>query len=253
MKVIIKNDKQIEGIRRSCRLASQTLDYLTPFVEEGVSTQKINDLAHQFIIDHGAKSASLGYQGFPKSVCTSLNEVVCHGIPSPEDILKKGDILNVDVTTILDGFYGDTSRMFLIEPVAKEAKKLVAETKKATMKAIEALSPGKYLNHCVGRVIEDYVKQFGYASVRSLTGHGVGLEFHEDPSVFHFNLGFEDVLLKPGMILTIEPMINASDNYRVRTDADDGWTVRTLDGALSAQWEHSVLITKNGAEILTLS
>jgi methionyl aminopeptidase len=253
MKIIIKNDKQIAGIKRSCRLASQTLDYLTPFVKEGVSTQEINDLAHQFIIDHGAKPASLGYQGFPKSICTSLNDVVCHGIPSSKDVLKKGDILNVDVTTILDGFYGDNSRMFLIEPVAKEAKKLVTETKNATMKAISLLAPGKYLNHCVGRVIEDYVKQFGYDSVRSLTGHGVGLEFHEDPSVFHFNLGFKDVLLKPGMTLTVEPMINASGNYRVRTDPNDGWTVRTIDGSLSAQWEHTVLITAGGAEILTKS
>ena len=251
MKIIIKDDDQIAGIRRSCRLASQTLDYLTPHIKEGVSTQEINDLAYQFIIDHNAKPAPLFYQGFPKSICTSLNEVVCHGIPSPKDVLKKGDILNVDVTTILDGFYGDTSRMFLIDPVADEARKLVVETKNAMMKAIGALSPGKYLNHCVGRVIENYVEQFGYASVRSLTGHGVGLEFHEDPAVFHFNLGFDDVLLKPGMILTVEPMINASDNYQVKTDPNDGWTVRTVDGALSAQWEHTVLITPDGYEILT--
>ncbi|MDD3531958.1 MAG: type I methionyl aminopeptidase [Candidatus Shapirobacteria bacterium] len=253
MKIIIKNEEQIKGIKRSSQLASQTLDYLTPLIKEGVSTQEINDLAYQFIINHGARPAALGYMGFPKSICTSLNDVVCHGIPSSAVFFKKGDILNVDVTTILDGFYGDTSRMFLIEPVTDEARKLVVETKKAMLKAIDSLAPGKYLNHCVGRVIEDYVKQFGYASVRSLTGHGVGVEFHEDPSVFHFNLGFDDVLLEPGMILTVEPMINASDNYQVRTDPDDGWTVRTVDGALSAQWEHTVLITRKGAEILTLS
>ncbi|MDD3679405.1 MAG: type I methionyl aminopeptidase [Candidatus Shapirobacteria bacterium] len=251
MKVIIKNDEQIEGIRQSCRLASQTLDYLTPLIKEGINTQEINDLADKFITDHGAKSASLGYQGFPKSICTSLNDVVCHGIPSSKVVLKKGDIINVDVTTILDGFYGDTSRMFLIEPVTDEARKLVTETKNALMKAIEKLAPNQYLNHCVGRVIEDYVKNFGYASVQSLTGHGVGLEFHEDPSVFHFNLGFKDVLLKSGMIFTIEPMINQSNNFRIKIDSDDGWTVRTVDGALSAQWEHTVLITDKGAEILT--
>lgn len=251
MGVIIKNEKQIEGIKRSCRLASQTLDYLAPLIKEGVSTQEINDLAHHFIIGHGAKPASLGYHGFPKSICTSINDVVCHGIPSSGDILKKGDILNVDVTTILDGFYGDTSRMFLIEPVTDEARRLVMETKKAMLKAIDSLAPGKYLNTCVGKVIEDYVKQFGYSPVRSLTGHGVGVEFHEDPSVFHFDLGFNDVLLKPGMILTVEPMINASSSWQVKTDFEDSWTVRTADGALSAQWEHTVLITKTGREILT--
>lgn len=251
MGVIIKNEKQIEGIRRSCRLASQTLDYLAPFIKEGVSTQEINDLAHQFIIDHGAKPASLGYKGFPRSICTSLNEVVCHGIPSDKVVLKRGDIINVDVTTILDGFYGDTSRMFLIEPVSVEARKLVLETKNAMLKAIDALAPGKYLNTCVGRVIEGYVNQFGYAPVRSLTGHGVGVGFHEDPSVFYFDLGFDDVLLRPGMVLTVEPMINASRNFRVKTDPKDGWTVRTADGALSAQWEHTVLITKTGSKILT--
>lgn len=253
MKIIIKNEEQIRGIKRSCRLASQTLDYLTPFIKEGVSTQEINDLAHQFIIDHKAKPASLGYKGFPKSICTSLNDVVCHGIPSPEVILKKGDILNVDVATVLNGFYGDNSRMFLLEPVANEAKKLVAETKNALMEAIGALAPGEYLNTCVGRVIENYVRQFGYAPVRSLTGHGVGIEFHEDPSVFHFDLGYDDVLLEPGMVLTVEPMINQSVNYRVKTDSSDGWTVRTVDGALSAQWEHTVLITSIGHEILTKS
>jgi methionyl aminopeptidase len=253
MKIIIKNEEQIEGIKRSCRLASQTLDYLTPFIKEGVSTQEINDLAHRFIIDHQAKPASLGYLGFPRSICTSLNDVVCHGIPSDKVVLKKGDIINVDVTTILDGFYGDTSRMFFVEPVADEAKKLVLKTKNAMMKAIDALAPGKYLNNCVGKVIEEYVRPLGYAPVRSLTGHGVGVEFHEDPSVFHFDLGFNDVLLKSGMVLTVEPMINASRNYRVKTDRDDGWTVRTADGVLSAQWEHTVLITPGGREILTKS
>ncbi len=252
MGVIIKNEKQIEGIRRSSQLAAQTLDYLTPFIKEGVTTQKINDLADQFIVSHGARSAALGYKGFPRSICVSLNEVVCHGIPSSGVVLKKGDILNVDVTTLLAGFYGDVSRMFLIEPVAEEAKKLVAETKNALMKAICFLAPGRYLNPCVGRVIENHVKQFGYVPVRSLTGHGVGIDFHEDPSVFHFDLGYDDVLLEQGMIFTIEPMINQFNDHRVKTDLEDNWTVRTVKGGLSAQWEHTVLITATGHEILTL-
>ena len=251
MAVMIKNDKQIKGIRRSCRLASETLDYLTPFVKEGVSTEEINRLTHRFITDHQAKPAPLGYQGFPKSVCTSINDVVCHGIPSEKEILKEGDILNIDVTTILDGYYGDTSRMFLIGKVGKEARLLVERTYEAMMRAIKNLGPGKYLNDCVGRPIEEYLRPFGYASVRELCGHGVGIEFHEPPSVFFFDTGQRGPLLKPGMIFTVEPMVNASTSWKVKTDPDDGWTVRTVDGALSAQWEHTVLITAKGHEILT--
>lgn len=251
MVAMIKNDKQIAGIRRSCRLASKTLDYLSPFVKEGVSTEEINRLAHQFIIKNRAQPAPLGYQGFPKSICTSVNDVVCHGIPSEKEILKEGDILNIDVTTILDGYYGDTSRMFLIGNVRKEARLLVERTYEAMMLAIKNLGPGKYLNDCVGRPIEEYLRPFGYASVRQLCGHGVGIEFHEPPSVFFFDTDQKGLLLKPGMIFTVEPMINASNSWKVKTDPDDGWTVRTVDGALSAQWEHTVLITAKGHEILT--
>ena len=253
MAVIIKNHKQIKGIRKSCRLASQTLDYITPFVKEGISTEKINQLIHQFIIKYRAQPASLNYKGFPKSVCTSVNDVVCHGIPSPKQILKSGDILNIDVTTILNSYYGDTSRMFTIGRVSKEAKLLIQRTQKAMMMAIEKLAPGKYLNDCVGKIIEPYVKKFGYSPVRDLCGHGVGIEFHEDPSVFFYDIKQKDVLLKPGMVLTVEPMINASPSWKVTTDANDGWTIRTADGALSAQWEHTVLITQKGREILTRS
>ena len=249
--VIIKTKKQIEGIRRSSQLASQTLNYITPFVKEGISTEKINQLIHQYTIEHGAQPAPLNYHGFPKSVCTSVNDVVCHGIPSPKQILKSGDILNIDVTTILNGYYGDTSRMFLIGQVSPKAKLLVTRTKKAMLMAIEKLKPGRYLNDCVGKVIEPYIKKFGYSTVRDLCGHGVGLKFHEEPNVFHFDIGHRDVLLKPGMILTVEPMINASSSWRVRTDPRDGWTIRTIDGALSAQWEHTILITNKGHEILT--
>ncbi|MBP8591458.1 type I methionyl aminopeptidase [Candidatus Shapirobacteria bacterium] len=249
--MIIKNEKQIKGIRRSCQLAAKTLDYLTPFIEEGVSTERINQLAHRFITSHHAQPAPLGYQGFPKSICTSLNDVVCHGIPSEKEILKSGDILNIDITTILNGYYGDTSRMFLVGEVKKEAKLLIRRTYKAMMLAIKNLGAGRYLNDCVGRPIEEYVRPFGYASVRELCGHGVGIEFHEPPSVFFYNTGQKGPLLKQGMIFTVEPMVNASTSWKVETDPNDGWTVRTVDGALSAQWEHTVLITANGYEILT--
>ena len=249
--IFIKNPTQIERVRKSAHLAAQTLDYLGSFIKEGVSTQKINDLAHQFIVDHGAYSATLNYQGYKKSICTSINDVVCHGVPSVKVVLKEGDIMNVDVAVIIDGFYGDTSRMFMIEPVSNEARQLVLETKNALSLAIKELAPDKYLNDCVGKIIEPYIKKFGYSSVRGLTGHGVGIEFHEDPSVFHFDLGFQDILLRPGMIFTIEPMINQSGDYRIKTDKQDGWTVRTTDGSLSAQWEHTVLITSTGYEILT--
>ena len=253
MAIKIKNEKQIKGIRQSCQLASQTLDYITPFVKEGISTEKINDLIHKFIIKHGARPAPLNYRGFPKSVCTSVNNVVCHGIPSSKQILRNGDILNIDVTTILNGYYGDTSRMFLIGNVSQEARLLVSRTKKAMLKAISKLAPGKYLNNCVGKTIEEYVKKFGYTPVRDLCGHGVGIKFHEEPDVYHFDIGYQDVLLKPGMIFTVEPMINASLSSQIIIDPHDGWTVRTKDGALSAQWEHTVLITPQGHEILTLT
>jgi len=253
MAVIIKTKKQIEGIRKSCRLASQTLDYITPFVKEGISTEKINQLIHQYTINHHARPAPLNYRGFPKSVCTSLNNIICHGIPSKKQILKSGDILNIDVTTILNGFYGDTSRMFTIGQVPKKAKLLIERTRKAMMMAIKKLAPGKYLNDCVGKIIEPYVKKFGYSPVRDLCGHGVGIKFHEDPSVFFYDIKQKDVLLKPGMVLTIEPMINASPSWKVVTDINNGWTIRTADGALSAQWEHTVLITQKGYEILSKS
>jgi len=253
MAAIIKTPTQIEGIKKSCRLASQTLDYITPFIKEGINTEKINQLIHQFILKNSARPAPLNYKGFPKSICTSLNDVVCHGIPSSKQILKSGDILNIDVTTILNGYYGDTSRMFTIGQVSKEAELLVKRTKKAMMMAIKKLAPNKYLNDCVGKIIEPYIKKFGYSSVRDLCGHGVGIKFHEDPSVFFYDIKQKDVLLKPGMVLTVEPMVNASPSWQIATDINDGWTIRTTDGALSAQWEHTVLITKKGHEILSKS
>ena len=250
--IIIKNQTQIEGIRQSSKLAATTLKYLSRFVKPGISTEKLNELGHKFIVDHGAIPAPLNYSGFPKSICTSINNVVCHGIPSPNEILKEGDIVNLDVTTILNGYYGDVSASFPVGKISKVAQDLINTTKKALNDSIKCLKPGKSLNDCVGKVIEPIAKKNGYSVVRELGGHGVGLSFHEDPFIFHFDTNQEKVILKEGMIFTIEPMINASSNYKIILDRHDGWTIRTIDGSLSAQFEHTVLITKTGYEILTI-
>jgi len=249
--IIIKNQSQIEGIRKSSKLAAITLNYLSTFIKPGISTEKLNQLGHQFIINHGAIPAPLNYSGFPKSICTSINNIVCHGIPSTKEILKEGDIVNVDVTTILDGYYGDTSASFPVGKISKVAQKLINVTKKCLNNSIESLKPGKLLNDCVGKIIEPIAKKNGFSVVRDLGGHGVGLSFHEDPFVFHFDTNREKIVLKEAMIFTIEPMINASSNHKITLDHNDNWTIRTFDGSLSAQFEHTVLITKNGSEILT--
>ncbi len=249
--IIIKDKNQIEGIRKSSKLAATTLKYLSQFVKPGISTEEINKLAHQFIINAKAIPAPLNYSGFPKSICTSINNVVCHGIPCKTDILKEGDIVNIDVTTILNGYYGDVSATFPVGKISKEAKDLIETTKKCLDDSIKSLKPGKLLNDCVGKVIEPIVKKKGYSIVRELGGHGVGIDFHEDPFVFHFDTEQEKTVLKEGMIFTIEPMINASLNSQITIDKNDGWTIRTMDGSLSAQFEHTVLITKTGSEILT--
>jgi methionyl aminopeptidase len=249
--IIIKTAPQIEGIRRSSKLATKTLDYLSAFVKPEISTQKINDLAHKFIISHHAIPAPLNYGGFPKSICTSINDVVCHGIPSKKEILKEGDIVNLDITTILDGFYGDTSATFPVGKISSGAQKLIDVTKKSMDLAIDYLKPGRVLNDCVGNIIQPYVQSFGFSVVRELGGHGVGVKFHEDPFVYHFDYPKDQVILKPGMIFTVEPMINASPDHRVTLDQNDSWTIRTFDHSLSAQFEHTVLITQTGHEILT--
>lgn len=249
--VIIKTSTQIEGIRQSSKLAAATLKYISQFVTPGTSTQKINDLANKFILEHKAIPAPLGYGGYPRSICASINNVVCHGIPSENLVLKEGDIVNLDVTTILNGYYGDVSESYPVGKIKKDAQDLINRTRESLNMSIKCLKPGKYLNDCVGKVIEPYVQQFGYSVVKELGGHGVGIKFHEDPFVFHYDTQKNDVILKPGMIFTIEPMINASSNYRVTLDPKDGWTIRTFDGSLSAQFEHTILITSTGHEILT--
>lgn len=249
--ILIKTPAQIDGIRASGKLAAATLKYTASFIKPGISTEELNKKAHDYIVAHNAIPAPLNYNGYPKSICTSINDVVCHGIPSKKEILKEGDIINLDVTTILNGYYGDTSATYPVGKVKKEVQQLIDRTKAAMDLAIKSVKAGKYLNDCVGRVIEDYVTKFGYSVVRDLGGHGVGLKFHEDPFVFHHYTPQNHILLKEGMTFTIEPMINASKNWHVYMDADDGWTIRTDDDSLSAQFEHTILVTPHGSEILT--
>jgi len=250
--IIIKTPAQIKGIKKSCQLAAETLNYLSAFAKPGISTQEINDLAHQFIIKHKGIPAPLNYNGFPKSICTSINNVVCHGIPSKKEVLKEGDIVNFDITTILDGYYGDTSATFTIGKISPLAKKLIRVTKEALDLSIKSLKAGKLLNDCVGKIIQPYVEKHGFSVVKELGGHGVGLKFHEDPFVYNFDTNRDRVVLKPGMIFTIEPMINASPDHRITLDQQDHWTIRTSDNSLSAQFEHTVLITEKSYQILTL-
>lgn len=249
--VIIKTPAQIEGIRQSSQLAAKTLQYTAAFVKPGIATQELNDLAHQFILKHGATPAPLNYNGFSKSICTSVNNVVCHGIPGPQ-ILREGDIINLDITTILNGFYGDVSATYPVGQISPQAQKLITVTRESLNLAIKSLRPGKLLNIVVGKTVEDYVSRFGFSPVHLLGGHGVGLKFHEDPFVFHYYRPEDKTVLEPGMTFTVEPMINASTSWEVNVDKTDGWTVRTLNGALSCQFEHTVLITPTGSEILTL-
>lgn len=249
--IIIKNPTQIDGIRKSSKLAALVLQETGKLVKPGISTESLNRFAHDFIINHGAIPAPLNYKGYPKSICTSINDVVCHGIPCEDRILQEGDIINIDITTILEGYYGDTSAMFTVGKIGQEEEKLIKVTKKALNMAINALAPEKLLNDCVGKVIEPYVKQFGFSVVKQVGGHGVGLDFHEDPFVFHNDRPDRVVKLKPGMIFTIEPMINMSKEWEVYVDAKDKWTIRTCDCSPSAQFEHTVLITNDSAEVLT--
>ena len=247
--IIIKNSEQIEGIRKSCYLAAQTLDFAGQFVQPDVSTGFINAKIEEFILSHGAIPATKGYNGYPESSCISLNEVVCHGVPSKQTILKEGDILNIDVTTILGGYYGDTSRMFTVGEISPEAKSLIKATKHCLDLGIQQVKPGNYFGN-IGFVINRYARAKGYSVVYEFCGHGVGIRFHEAPNVDHTARKNTGQQMKQGMIFTIEPMINQG---KPSTDIDkkDGWTARTVDRKLSAQFEHTVLVTPTGFEILT--
>jgi len=248
--IVIKTQDEIEKMRRAGALAGQLLNHIEPVVKEGISTLEINNLCAEFTKNHGAISAPLNYHGFPKSICTSINNVVCHGIPAAKDILKNGDIVNVDVTVILDGYHGDTSRTFMIGQVDEKIINLVSRTEKAMYRGIAAVRPGKYLYE-VGKAIEKYISKFGYSIVHSYGGHGIGKDFHEDPHVLHHFSKNNRIRLQEGMIFTVEPMINMGKSAEVETSATDGWTVTTADGSISAQFEHTILVTSGEAEILT--
>ena len=246
---LIKTPEQIEGIRRSGVVNTGVLDLVAQEIHEGMSTAAIDKLVFEYTTDHGAIPAPLNYEGFPKSVCTSINEVVCHGIPSEKEILRDGDIINVDVSTILDGYYSDASRMFMIGNVSPAKRKLVEVTKECLEIGMKAARPFGFVGD-IGNAIQHHAEKNGFSVVRDLCGHGVGLEFHEEPEVCHFGRKGTGMLLVPGMVFTIEPMINMG-TWHVFIDEEDGWTVVTEDERPSAQWEHTFLMTDNGLEILT--
>ncbi|NVK20164.1 MAG: type I methionyl aminopeptidase [Methylocystaceae bacterium] len=247
----IHTAEDFEGMRKSGKLAAQTLDFITPYVKPGVTTGELDKLCHDFITDHGAICAPLNYRGFPKSICTSINHVVCHGIPGDKKLLE-GDIVNIDVTTILDGWYGDTSRMFPVGKTKVKANKLIDVTYESLMLAIKQVKPGVPLN-LIGHTIQTFAESFRYSVVRDFCGHGLGRVFHDAPNVLHYADGNKDQgpVLQEGMFFTIEPMINAG-KYDIKI-LSDGWTAVTRDRSLSAQFEHSIGVTKDGCEIFTLS
>ncbi len=246
---LIKTPEQIEGIRRSGAVNTGVLDLVAKEIKAGMSTAEIDRMVYDYTVAHGAVPAPLNYEGFPKSVCTSINEVVCHGIPSEDEILQEGDIINVDVSTILDGYYSDASRMFIIGKTTPEKEKLVRVTKECLEIGMRAAKPFGFVGD-IGNAIQRHAEKNGFSVVRDLCGHGVGLAFHEEPEVLHFGRKGTGMLLVPGMVFTIEPMINMGD-WHVFIDEDNGWTVVTEDEKPSAQWEHTFLMTENGLEILT--
>ena len=247
---MIKTAAQIEGCRAAGAVNSAVLDAVSKMIAPGITTAEIDDTVMRETRALGATPACLGFEGFPKAVCTSVNEVVCHGIPSEMCVLKEGDILNVDCTTIYDGYFGDASRMYGIGRIAKEAEELISVTEEAVKLAVSHLAP--YTSHLgdIGYDISALAHRHGFRVVREIGGHGVGLKMHEDPFVAHTGFRGTGLVLAPGMIFTVEPMINAG-TARVYQDARDGWTIRTADGRLSAQVEYEVLITETGHEILS--
>ncbi len=246
---LIKTPEQIEGIRRSGVVNTGVLDLVESKIRPGMSTAEIDRLVYDYTTAHGAVPAPLNYEGFPKSVCTSVNEVVCHGIPSEDEILEEGDIVNVDVSTILDGYYSDASRMFIVGQTSPEKEKLVRVAKECLDVGREAARPWGFVGD-IGKAIARHAHKNGFSVVRDLCGHGVGLEFHEDPEVDHYNTHRHGMLLVPGMVFTIEPMINMG-TWEVFIDEEDGWTVVTEDELPSAQWEHTFVMTEDGLEVLT--
>ncbi len=247
--IIIKTPEQIEGIRKSSQLAGQSLVMIEEFVKPGVSTGFLNDKIEEFVRGHGAIPATIGYNGYPKATCISINEVVCHGIPGKDQLLKEGDILNIDVTAILNGYYGDTSRMYAVGEISAKARQLIDAAKHCLDLGIQQVRPGNYIGN-IGFVIGRYAKAQKYSVVYEFCGHGVGLEFHEAPQVDHIARKNTGDIMQAGMTFTIEPMINEG-RASTRVDKADGWTARTSDGKLSAQYEHTILVTPDGYEVLS--
>jgi len=256
MPITLKSTEDIAAMRQACRLASEVLDFLTPHIRAGITTNEVDRLAAECMARQGTVSATLGYQPpgyppYPKSLCTSLNQVVCHGIPNDKP-LKKGDIMNVDVTVITqDGWYGDTSRMFLIDTCSIAARRLCQLTYEAMWLGIQQVKPGARLGD-VGYTIQKFAEGHGLSVVREFCGHGIGKKFHEDPQVLHYGRPGTGEELQPGMTFTIEPMLNLG-RREIKEWGNDGWTIVTRDRSLSAQWEHTVLVTDTGFEVLTLS
>ncbi len=255
-RILIKTPEQIEWIRKAGKLTAMTLDMIGQYVRSGVSTLELDNIMNAFIQKNGGVSACIDYQGnnkygkwwYPRCTCISLNDVICHGIPREDEILKDGDILNIDVTTIVDGYYGDASRMYTVGEVSEQARHLISVAKKSLEIGIKEVRPGNHFGN-IGYEIAKYAESEGCSVVREYTGHGVGIHFHEEPYVYHKAEKNSGPKMQAGMIFTIEPMIN-SGKFATKLDKDQ-WTVRTKDGSLSAQWEHTILVTDNGYTILT--
>lgn len=245
---ILKNAEQIEKIKESAKINIAVLDYVAEHIKAGISTAEIDKWVYDITTKMGGVPAPLNFEGFPKSVCTSINNEVCHGIPSEDVIIKDGDIINVDVSTNLNGYFSDSSRMFCIGNVSEENRKLVEETKNAVYEGLKQVKPWGFLGD-MGQAVNDYVKSKGYSVVREVGGHGIGLEFHEDPWVSYISKKGTEMLMVPGMIFTIEPMVNAG-KPDIFVDEDNGWTIYTEDNSMSAQWEIQVLVTEVGYEII---
>ena len=246
----VKTPAQIEKIRTSGKLAAQAIELVGTHAKPGVTTDELDKIAHQFLIDNGAYPSTLGYRGFPKSICSSVNEVICHGIPD-DTVLEDGDIVNIDITAYLDGFHGDSNQTFLVGNVSEEVAQLVDRTREALNRGIAVVAPGRAVN-LIGRAIESYAKRFNYGVVRDFTGHGIGESFHSGLIIPHYDSApmYSDVM-EVGMVFTIEPMLTLGTHQW--TMWDDGWTVVTKDKSITAQFEHTLVVSETGAEILTLS
>ncbi len=250
MAVSIKTADELEKMRVAGRLAAQVLEMIEPHVQVGVTTGELDKICHEYIVNElDAIPAPLNYNGFPRSICTSINDVVCHGIPSDKKVLKSGDIVNIDITVIKDGYHGDTSKMFCIGKVASHAERLIQITQECLYRGIEVVKPGATLGD-IGHVIQTHAEKNYYSVVREYCGHGIGAIFHEEPQVLHYGKPGSGIELKPGMTFTIEPMLNAGKRH-VKLNRKDGWTVTTRDGRLSAQWEHTLAVTDSGYEVFT--